>query len=681
MARTFNVEILLQAVNKATAPIRTVKEQLKSLRETAVKTREAVGRIFIGAALGGSALLGAGLIASIKNASDLNETISKTNVVFGESTAFINSWAKNSVNSMGMSKLEALNTASGFGALFSAMGVGSATTAKYSTSLTQLAADIGSFSNVKAADVALALTSAMTGEAEPMKRFGVIINDTTLQMQALKMGMDIPKKGISGLDTASRAALTYQLILDKTTKAQGDFARTGDGQANLLKKLSANIQNVSTTIGSTFLPMTVNITKILSNFVNNVGVFVENNQGFFSSLSQTFSIVFGLMGRIFGAFSVMFGVNAGNIGSSFDGIVKSINNFLLSLKPIIDGIGNFIKTLREWMNANPKLIQTIGLTIGIVGGLILVINGLTAAITFVRTAFILMQAVLLANPFYVIMAAVVLLAVIIYQNFGSIKRFLANMLDFIVYGLTFTFGFVTTLFSNMWSYVVLYTKIGVTAGIDYIGRFVSGVGKFFVDMWNSVRTTFGNFITGTVTFALNLINAVKTAPEKIMKLFDNIGKFFIDEASKWVTLGGNLGQGILDGLLSIKDKIFDSIKSLASGAIDSFKKVLGIASPSKVFFQFGGFTGEGFEKGVLDRIPKVVTAIKGFGNKAIETGEDITDGQEKKVQKSFLVRGNKSTSITNNAGHTFHFSFPNITKSEDAEGFSREFKSLLQGAL
>jgi hypothetical protein len=89
--------------------------------------------------------------------------------------------------------------------------------------MTELAADLASFNNTSIEDAIESIGSALRGEAEPIRKYGVLLNDATLQAKAFAMGIS---DGTSTLSPANKALAAYGLILEQTKTAQGDFDRT-----------------------------------------------------------------------------------------------------------------------------------------------------------------------------------------------------------------------------------------------------------------------------------------------------------------------------------------------------------------------------------------------------------------------------------------------------------------------
>lgn len=198
---------------------------------------------------------------SISAASDLNETLGKSQIVFGKSAGQIEKWGDTATTSMGLSKRAAIESAATFGNLFTSMGVVGDASVDMSKSVVQLAADLGAFNNVPTEEALQALQSALVGESEPMRKFGVNISAAAVDQKALNMHLADSKGTIS---EAAKVQARYALILEGTTTAQGNFAATSDQLAEKQKTLDAKMQNLSATIGTVLVPaMDSGVTVVL----------------------------------------------------------------------------------------------------------------------------------------------------------------------------------------------------------------------------------------------------------------------------------------------------------------------------------------------------------------------------------------------------------------------------------
>jgi hypothetical protein len=189
---------------------------------------------------------------TVRAASDLNETTSKTKAVFGAASDEVFAFGKTAATSVGQSQQQAEEAVATFGNLFTALGLGQKPAADMSIKLDQLAGDLASFNNVDPAQVLQDLRSGLVGEVEPLRKYGVALNAASVEQEAMR---ETGKRSAKQLTEAEKVTARYNLILQATKTAQGDFARTSDGLANSQRILAAEIENVKASIGTALLPV------------------------------------------------------------------------------------------------------------------------------------------------------------------------------------------------------------------------------------------------------------------------------------------------------------------------------------------------------------------------------------------------------------------------------------------
>lgn len=184
-------------------------------------------------------------------ASDLNETTSKTAVIFGSSVKAMEQWGDSAARSVGLSKQAALESAASFGDMFLQLGVGQSEAVKMSKAVVGLAADFGSLSNKDTADVLERIAGGFRGEYDAIQALVPNLSAARVEKEALAM------TGAKNADalTAQQKATAYLAILQKDgARAMGDFARTADGAANSEKIATALLQDQAAAIGQKLLP-------------------------------------------------------------------------------------------------------------------------------------------------------------------------------------------------------------------------------------------------------------------------------------------------------------------------------------------------------------------------------------------------------------------------------------------
>ena len=242
-----NIPILTSFNGKGVAQ---AQREFKSLTTTTQKA----GFILQKALLPAAAAIGTitqVIAPAIRAASDFEEATSKVNVVFGRASKSVKAFADTAARSLGQSKQAVLDAAGAFGTFGKAAGLAGEDLSLFTTDFITLATDLASFNNTTPEEAVQAIGAALRGEAEPLRRFGVLLNDATLKAEAMELGIYSGNKAL----TAQQKILAAQSAIYKQTgDAQGDFARTADGLANKQRTLSALFKNFQIQLGQQLLP-------------------------------------------------------------------------------------------------------------------------------------------------------------------------------------------------------------------------------------------------------------------------------------------------------------------------------------------------------------------------------------------------------------------------------------------
>jgi hypothetical protein len=282
------------AFNKTTVAVGYVGQSMTNLGQNLTRT---VTPAMIG--------LGVGIYKAVQAASTLSESISKTNAVFKENAIVVQKWAKTTSAAFGVSEQAALEAAGTYGNLFQAFGLSNTSATKMSMTLVELAADMASFNNVPIADALQALRSGLAGETEPLKRFGVALNEARLKEEAMRLGLITTTSGT--LPIAIKAQAAYALILKDTALQQGDVARTSGGLANQQKFLGAQVQDLTAQFGMVFVPIMLEVVAVIRDqIMPRIAGFIEALQKLSPEAVKT-GVKIGLLITIIGPLLIALG--------------------------------------------------------------------------------------------------------------------------------------------------------------------------------------------------------------------------------------------------------------------------------------------------------------------------------------------------------------------------------------
>jgi hypothetical protein len=201
-------------------------------------------------------------VDAVKAASDLSETISKVGVLFGDTADDIEKFADGAASSLGQTKQQALDAAATFATFGKSAGLSGKDLSKFSIDFVKLSSDLASFNNTSPEQAINAIGSALRGEAEPLRQYGVLLDDASLRQAALELGIISTTK--NALTPQQKVLAAQALIYKQTGTAQGDFERTSDGLANKTRILTAQLENAKVTIGEALLPIVLELANLFS---------------------------------------------------------------------------------------------------------------------------------------------------------------------------------------------------------------------------------------------------------------------------------------------------------------------------------------------------------------------------------------------------------------------------------
>ena len=272
------------------ASIKQVNQNLSDLERRAVSSSRGASSgidrmtasMFKGV-LGAQALYGAAIKAaqgikelakeSIGLAMEAIESESLFASSMGKMTNQALKWSKDLSKSLGLNQYELRKNIGTFNVMFTAMGIGAEKAFELSRGLTQLAYDMASFYNLRPEEAFDKLRAGITGQTEPLKRLGILVDEATAKTYAYKTG--IAETGAQ-LTQQEKVLARYAAITAQTAVAQGDLAKTMESPANQLRVLQSITEEAKTTLGMAFLPTLSLVMKELTGFAGKAETVNEN---------------------------------------------------------------------------------------------------------------------------------------------------------------------------------------------------------------------------------------------------------------------------------------------------------------------------------------------------------------------------------------------------------------------
>lgn len=190
--------------------------------------------------------------SAIKFGMDAVESENLFTVSMGKMADSARAWSEQLRDQFGLNEYETRKQVGMFYTMFESMQLGERNAYKLSTGLTQLAYDMGSFYDLPTQEAFEKLSAGITGETEPLKRLGILVDEETTKQYAYAAG--IAQAG-EKLTQQQKVMARYVAIMEQTKKAQGDLGRTLDSPTNQLRIMQSELKQVITDFGMGLMPL------------------------------------------------------------------------------------------------------------------------------------------------------------------------------------------------------------------------------------------------------------------------------------------------------------------------------------------------------------------------------------------------------------------------------------------
>jgi len=201
----------------------------------------------------------------VKVAGDAEEITNKFNVVFGASSKKAHEFAEALSNATGRSSTKLKQMLASLQDTFVPLGFAREESAKLAKSLSRLSLDVASFNNAADVDVMKAFQSAIVGNHEAVRSFGIVLTEAALKQKAVSMGIGSSNRELTAQE---KVLARVKIIYDSTKDAQGDLIKTQDSYTNQLKSFNDQIFELQRTIGEKLMPIATQFLALGARFAD-----------------------------------------------------------------------------------------------------------------------------------------------------------------------------------------------------------------------------------------------------------------------------------------------------------------------------------------------------------------------------------------------------------------------------
>lgn len=298
-------------------------------------------------------------VNSIDAASQLEQSVGAVESVFGAHAGIITAFGQTAADSFGLSAREVNESGAVLGAMLQGLGFESEESANHVVALQQRAADMAATFGGTTAEAIDAVGSLLRGERDPIEKYGVSINQATIDAELMAQGLG----HLEGEERRQAEALVaMDLVMKKTNATQGAFARESDTMAGSQARAQAKFENVSAALGQKLLP----IMSAAFGFINDVGIpalmwLIDTLGAVWTKIQPVVSIIMGAWMNAWKTIISIVGTVIGKLGDVIRFVERMPGRIANAARGMWDGITTAFKNalntiIRAWNN--------LGFTIG-----------------------------------------------------------------------------------------------------------------------------------------------------------------------------------------------------------------------------------------------------------------------------------------------------------------------------
>lgn len=297
-----------------------------------------------------------------------------------------------------------------------------------------------------------------------------------------------------------------------------------------------------------------------------------------------FTSLVGNLGNAEGAAATMAATMQDNLGGSFTKLKSALEGIAIQIGEILmPTITKIVAVFASWVDAfaqldpgTKEMIVKIAALAAVIGPLIIVVGSIISAFGKIQAVLAILGPamggiVTALGPIGIAIAAVVVAGVLLYKNWDEVSAWA----------------------QKLWT--------NIASAWDGIVSAVSGAVGAVSDA-----------IFGTLAGAFDGVSAI------VSSAVDNVLAFI----PRFADAGKDMVAGIIQGIKDMASGPIDAIANVGNSIIGKFKDIFGIASPSKIMAELGGYIGEGLSEGIEDSAGTIANSWKAIGADLVRQAND-----------------------------------------------------------
>ena len=381
-------------------------------------------------------------------------------------------------------------------------------------------------------------------------------------------------------------------------------------------------------------------------------------------------------------------------------IVGWIQKFVDWLNGMDEGTKKVIMTVAILAAALGPVLIVIGKVISAVGTIMTIVPKIAGVINVVKGAFAALNATMLANPIFLIIAAIAaLVAAFIYlwnncegfrqfwidlwENikavavavWTAISEFFTAAWEAIKSAAETVWNGIQDFFSGLWEGIKTIFTTVVTAISTFLSAawtviqttvttVFTAISGFFSTVWNGIKNIVTTIVTAISTFLTTAWNTIKATITTVLNAIKAVFTTVWNAIKTVITT-------IVNGIKNTISTVWDSIKNTVSSVVNTIKNTV-----SNVFnSMWNGIknTISGIYNTIVSGFNKAISFITSLPSKAFQWGKDIIMGIVNGIKSCIGAIGDAVSSVASKITSFLHFSVPDEGPLTEYESWMPDF--------
>ena len=383
-------------------------------------------------------------------------------------------------------------------------------------------------------------------------------------------------------------------------------------------------------------------------------------------------------------------------------IVSGLQGMVDVLNAMPDGVKQVIMIIALLAAALGPVLIIIGKVISAVGTIMTIVPKLAGVINTVKTAFGALNAVMLANPIAIVIAAIAaLVAAFVYlwntneefrqfwislwesvketaiQCWQAISAFLSQAWEAIQNTAVSVWNGIRDFFSGLWTGIqTLFTTV-----VNAIAGFLSGawnavkgtvvsvwnaISQFFTSVWNGIRNVTSVVVNGIRSFLQSAWNGIRALITTVMNGIKSV------VTAVWNGIRSVITR-VMNGIRSVVSSVWSGIRNTISSIVNGIKNT--VSNAFHAMWSGIRSTISGIYNTIRDGLGNAVNYITSLASAGWRWGADIINGIVNGIRSCIGAVAGAVTDVANTIRAHLHFSVPDEGPLTDFESWMPDFMS------